>query len=191
MLEWYHLANYEGIYKINLAGEVLNIYRNSILKHHYKCGYAYVTLSKYGKSKAEAIHRLLALTFLPNPENKPCIDHINGDKSDNRLENLRWATYQENTNNNNTHQKISISIKQDWRNGRKFNYKKLCKPVLCVETGIVYASQKEAELLTYALYHSDIISSMLYGQIFTKDVIKLLFNCRFDFSFFVRRKPRS
>ena len=73
MLEWYHLPNYEGIYKINLAGEILSVYRNSILKHHYKLGYNYVMLSKNGKSKDEAIHRLLALTFLPNPEHKPCL----------------------------------------------------------------------------------------------------------------------
>lgn len=48
------------------------------------------------------VHRLVAITYVPNPENKPCVDHINGDKHDNRACNLRWVTYSENTNNPNT-----------------------------------------------------------------------------------------
>ena len=145
MLEWYHIPNYENMYKINLLGQVKNINRNTILTPSYKFGYRYVSLSKNGRSKSYSVHYLLAKTFLPNPENKPCIDHINGDRSDNRLENLRWVTYKENAVNPNTHPKISFNIKKDWQNGRKYNYDKLCKPVLCVETGIIYPSQTEVE----------------------------------------------
>ena len=62
-------------------------------------GYLRVALSKNGNIKKYQIHRLVAEAFLPNPENKPCIDHINCNRSDNRVENLRWVTQKENNNN--------------------------------------------------------------------------------------------
>ena len=63
-------------------------------------GYYQVYLSqKYGKPKWFRIHRLVAIAFIPNVENKPSVDHINGDKTDNRVSNLRWVTHKENHNN--------------------------------------------------------------------------------------------
>lgn len=60
-----------------------------------------------GKRKFFVVHRLIADTFLPNPNGLPCIDHINRDTHDNRVENLRWATYE--TNGNNTIRQISAA----------------------------------------------------------------------------------
>jgi len=62
-------------------------------------GYYKIDLYKDGIRKTCKIHRLIGLAFIPNPENKPCIDHINRIRSDNRIENLRWATISENNIN--------------------------------------------------------------------------------------------
>lgn len=60
-------------------------------------GYIRVMLFKEGKKYKKYVHRLLAETFLPNPENKPCINHKNGIRHDNRLSNIEWCSYAENT----------------------------------------------------------------------------------------------
>jgi hypothetical protein len=88
-------------YIIDRDGVVKNKKTNKIISIHLSRGYKYVMLWKDGKQKLFKLHRLLALHFIPNPENKECIDHINRDKLDNNLFNLRWATYQENCLNKN------------------------------------------------------------------------------------------
>ena len=85
---------------------------------HTKTGYMYVDLCKDGKVKKFTVHRLVAITFIPNIENKCQVNHINGDKSDNRLINLEWNTRSEN-------QKHSIRIGLRTTNGTKNSQSKL------------------------------------------------------------------
>ena len=67
------------------------------LKQDLSCGYYYVTLCGNGLKKRIGVHRLVAIEFIPNTHNKPCVNHINGTRTDNRLENLEWVTYAENS----------------------------------------------------------------------------------------------
>ena len=73
----------------------MRLVRGKVRKHYIlPNGYHCVNLC----GKTNYIHRLVATAFIPNPENLPCVDHINCDKSDNRVENLRWCTYKQNIN---------------------------------------------------------------------------------------------
>lgn len=91
------IKGYEGFYKINKNGEVLSLRRNKLLKlNANNSGYLGCSLSKQGKSVSYSIHRLLAQTFISNPLKKEQINHKDGNKLNNDLNNLEWATREEN-----------------------------------------------------------------------------------------------
>lgn len=107
--EWKTIENYPD-YMISSMGRIKSFKKGKeiILKPILsKVGYYYVNLQNNGKRKVHYIHRLLGKYYIPNPENKPCINHINTDKTDNRIDNLRWVTQKENCNNLTTKQKQS------------------------------------------------------------------------------------
>lgn len=86
-----------GKYVIYENGKVFSVKTGKELKQlNFGAGYKSVSIFKDGKFKHQTIHRLLAESFIPNPKNKPVVNHKNGIKDDNRLQNLEWATYSEN-----------------------------------------------------------------------------------------------
>ncbi len=93
-------------YEISNTGQVRSVRTGRILKQFLVNGYLRVGLSKDGVEKKFYIHRLVAQAFIPNPKNKPQIDHIDGNKQNNRVDNLRWVTSKENNNNPITKQKL-------------------------------------------------------------------------------------
>ena len=99
-------------YAVSNIGRVINNITGKILKPMMiKGGYFIVTLCKHGKPKQFLVHRLVALTFLDNLENKLFVDHINNIQTDNRLENLRMVTSTENNQNASISKRNTSGIK--------------------------------------------------------------------------------
>lgn len=94
------IEGYEGIYDIWRDGRVWSYKSGKFLKACLdKYGYQYIALSVNASRKNKYIHRLIALHFIPNPKNYREVDHIDQDKLNNSIENLRWVTCQQNNTN--------------------------------------------------------------------------------------------
>ena len=93
MEEWRGIPGFETIYQISSEGRVKNAYGRFLKPETTRNGYQRVRLID---GKKHLLHRLVAQTYIPNPENKEVVNHKNGIKTDNRVENLEWNTWSEN-----------------------------------------------------------------------------------------------
>jgi NUMOD4 motif/HNH endonuclease len=107
---WKSIEGYEGKYEVSSLGRVKSLSRVVVkrgIEYTYQdkiiyldktnTGYFRATLCKDGSCKKFGVHRLVAQAFISNPEDKPTVNHIDGDKSNNTLSNLEWNTHSENS----------------------------------------------------------------------------------------------
>ena len=108
---WKDIEGYEGLYQVSTCGNIKSlakprkngngrcyIQKEKLLKQSFtSTGYKKVELYKDGKRKSFKVHRLVAIAFIPNPDNKPEVNHIDGNKINNNIDNLEWVTSSENT----------------------------------------------------------------------------------------------
>ena len=138
---WKDIIGYEGIYQVSNLGNVKS-FHNSKINNGFvlkpsksKKGYLIVYLSKNSIMKSIKIHRLVAIAFIENKSNKPQVNHINGNKTDNNVNNLEWVTNSEN-------------MLHAYSNGLMFFSEKrrnsLNKKVIDNKTGKIFNSAKDA-----------------------------------------------
>ena len=93
------IKGYEGLYMISNKGNVKTLINNKIMVLRVNhAGYCQVCLSKKGQKKSFLVHRLVAEAFVDNPNNYPCVNHIDEVKTNNDVNNIEWCTYQYNNN---------------------------------------------------------------------------------------------
>lgn len=133
---WKSVKDYEGLYEISNLGRIKSCDRivnfgkqkrlsKGIILTINTAGsnYNHIKLSKNGVIKRKYIHRLVCEAFIPNPDNKPEINHINEDKRDNRVQNLEWVTKKENMNRNNIGKRV-------WEKAKLYKYSGLNKKIV-------------------------------------------------------------
>lgn len=127
-------------YLISKDGTIYSLFYKKQVKVSYdRAGYVRTRLCSKNGRKSVFIHRLLAINFIPNPENKPFVNHIDGNKSNNELSNLEWCTQKENA-------------RHAWNNGFYKNHKETLikaheacsKKLLDIETSKIYKSISDA-----------------------------------------------
>lgn len=114
---WKDIEGYEDLYEVSDEGRVRNKKTGRILKPGKdSCGYPQVILCKDGTTRSFSVHRLVAKAFIPNPDNKPEVDHIDKNRSNNNVDNLRWVNHQENIDHSN-----SKAVNQYFPSGKLFS----------------------------------------------------------------------
>lgn len=168
---WKDVVGYEGFYMVSNLGRVLSLERTIIQKNNIprivyrtilkqrvsKDGYARVLLHNTKNRKLWSAHRLVAIAFIPNPDNKPCVDHIDRNRSNNIVSNLRWCTHSENMKN-----PLSLPFYRAINLGRKRPY--AYKPVIALKDGVaMFIFDKLTDCIQFGFNYTS-VSSICVGR---------------------------
>lgn len=131
---WKDLPGFEGLYQVSNLGRIYSVPRykakGGIMSGHAdKKGYINITLRRNGEQFTQKLHRLVAITFIPNPENLPEVNHKDENKQNNCVDNLEWCTTAYN------HEYGTRTLRASTRCG---------KPIRCIETGVEYPGARWA-----------------------------------------------
>lgn len=132
---WKDIEGYEGLYQVSTTGKVRSLnYRRSgeskLLKQDVSHrGYKRVYLAKDGKNKHHLVHRLVAMTFIPNPDDLPIVNHKDEDPSNNNVKNLEWCTHEYNLNYGTRNKRVGKKTKERMI-GKKGKDAPRSKPIL-------------------------------------------------------------
>jgi hypothetical protein len=152
---WKDIEGYEGLYQISNIGNIKSLDYNNTKKEKImkvstrKDGYQSIVLTKNGKPKQFYIHRLVAETFIPNPDNLPLINHKDCNPSNNTVSNIEWASY----SHNNSYDGAGRKRREAARKNNSFNAPKYC--YVYNESGKLLkkcSSMKEASDYTHCNY---------------------------------------
>lgn len=151
---------YKEKYQVYPNGDIIGIYGKKLRPRINQFGYSKAVIYFNGKKSNEFTHRIIAFCFIPNPLNKPQVNHINGIKTDNRVENLEWVTNSENQRhafNNGLMEKSKASRVESGRKlgkkygkitgyalGKKYGKINTAKKVINIVTGEIFISASEA-----------------------------------------------
>lgn len=135
MERWVKIKSFP-MYSVSNLGEIRNDLTNRILAQKKRGNYYAVNLCDNGKVVTTSVHRIVAKEFIYNPDNKPQVNHKDGNKFNNNVDNLEWVTAKENT--------IHYHRELDDTHSREVSSAVNSKPIKCVETGVVYKSARSA-----------------------------------------------
>ena len=169
---WKPVKGFEGLYEVSNMGNVRSVDRYVMNGNRYcflkgkprkpytnSKGYLITNLSKNGQVKTYFVHRLVAEAFIPNPNDLPFIDHINTIRDDNRVENLKWCSYKENSNNPLTIEHIisrkNKSVYYIDEQGKRISFKSMteaARKIGCSSSTITRALKKNRPVHDIQLY---------------------------------------
>ena len=128
-MNWKPVVGFEEHYLVSDSGQVWSLYRQRALKSAIdKYGYEKVGLYDGHKARPRTVHRLVAQAFIPNPGNLPAVNHINEDKTDNRVSNLEWVSVADNDNHGTRNERMAdtkckLPVEQVSSDGTTVRYK--------------------------------------------------------------------